>query len=62
MTTITRTDIETFVSLTLEASAPESDSIDQAGVVSEIIDTYGLVSPESIDHDEFWSIVARHDS
>lgn len=37
------------------------DGIDLDGIVREITGTYGLVGIETISHDAYWTIVARHD-
>lgn len=58
MTTITSDDITRQVNETLT----EVDGIDVAGIVREIIDTYGRVDLDAIDADAYWAIVRRHDA
>lgn len=60
--TITSDDIRQQVNTAIGAQAEFGDTIDRDGIVREIVDTHGLVDVDSIDHDAFWTIVARHDS
>lgn len=59
---ITSTDIRQQVNTVIDAQAELGDTIDRAGIVRDVIDTYGLIDLDTIDHDDFWVIVARHDS
>lgn len=58
MSIITSDDITRQVNETLT----EVDGIDMAGIVREIIDTYGRVDLDAIDTDAYWEIVRRHDA
>lgn len=58
---ITNADIARQVRDAIDGS-DGTGSIDQDGVVREIIDTHGLVDIDTFDSDDFWTIVARHDS
>lgn len=40
----------------------DAATINVDGVVRDIIDTYGLVDVDDIENDEYWAIIARHDS
>jgi hypothetical protein len=57
---ITDTDIRTQVQHSIEG-IDEVGTISVGGIVRDIIDTYGLVDTETIEHDEYWAIVARND-
>lgn len=62
MTTTDR-DITAQVTAAIEANGAElAAGIRTDAVVAEIIDTYGLVDVETIEHDAFWAIVERHDA
>jgi hypothetical protein len=54
---ITDRDIAVAVTAALGEHAADHD-ID--GIVRDIIDRYGRVDVETIDHDEFWSLVEKH--
>ncbi len=58
---ITYTDIHAKVD-TAVGSGFGGDTIDIPGIVDEVVATYGLVDIDTIDHDAFWAIVARHDT
>ena len=58
---ITSSDITRQVTTAVEAGEG-ANTIDIPGIVSEIIAEHGLVDIDTIDHDDFWAIVARHDS
>lgn len=62
--TITSTDITRQVTESIEASGDPTltSSIDVTGIVGEIIQRYGLVDIDTIDHDEYWALVQRHDA
>lgn len=62
MPTITSTDIRYQVRTAVEAAGDEAHGIDIEGIVDEIVLVHGLVDVDSIDHDTFWAIVARHDA
>jgi hypothetical protein len=51
-------DIAEFVIRSLDGRA----DFDVAAITDEIHDTFGLVDPETIDHDTYWAIIARHDT
>lgn len=53
--TITEHDIARFVSRSLDDAEYDVDPI-----VREIITTYGVVDPATIDAAEYWTIVTRH--
>lgn len=57
---ITSTDILRQVAQAVEAGP--SEGIDVDAIVTEIVQTYGLVDIDTIDTDAFWAIVARHDT
>lgn len=60
--TITDRDIRAQVEQTLPGEEPLRAGIDVDAIVRDIIQTYGLVDIETIDHDDYWAIVQRHDS
>lgn len=39
----------------------ESDGIDAEAVLAELQATYGTVNLDTIDDEEFWAVVAKHD-
>lgn len=55
--TITSRDITTQV---LHSLNDDASDFDLAGIVDAIITTYGLVDTNTIDHDEYWALIARH--
>lgn len=55
--TITDRDIRDQVQQATEAS---EGSYDADAIVREIVQRYGLVSIDTIDHDEFWAIVGQY--
>lgn len=60
---ITSDDITRQVTSAVEANGPAlAQGIDVDGIVAEVIQTYGLVSIDDIDHDEFWALVQRYDA
>jgi hypothetical protein len=54
---ITATDITYQVRQATDAS---EGTYDVDAIVAEIVQTYGRVDVDTIDHDEFWTIVLRH--
>lgn len=58
---ITDRDITDQVALTIQGT-DNVETIDVVGIVREIIATYGLGDIGDIEDDEYWAIVARHDS
>lgn len=40
----------------------QAQGVDVGAVADEIRDRYGLVDIDSIDHDEYWAIVRKHDA
>lgn len=68
---ITSADIASKVDTAVKANGIEhAKGIDIDGIVSEIVETYGLVDIDATDEegepvipfDDFWAIVARHDA
>jgi hypothetical protein len=57
---ITDRDIRNQVETTL-AGSDLADDFDMDGAVAEIISTYGLVSLDTIDSEDFWALVERYD-
>jgi hypothetical protein len=60
--TITDRDIREKVAVAVGVNGTEAEGIDIDAVVAEIQQKHGLVDIDTIDHDEFWEIVRRHDS
>ena len=58
---ITDHDIRTQVQQSIDGT-DNAETIDVDGVVRDIIDTYGLVDTLTIEHYEYWAIIAHHDS
>lgn len=58
---ITRTSMLDQVRETI-AGSPDSHTIDVDAVVDDIWTDRGLVDVNTIGSDEYWAIVARHDS
>lgn len=54
---ITDKDIERVVAESLTAYTGE---FDVRGIVDEVIARYGRVDIETIDHDDYWTLVAKH--
>ena len=60
---ITRRDVADQVAGSLPHSeSTEGAGIDAEAIVNEIIERHGLVDIETIDHDEYWEIVRKHDA
>lgn len=60
---MTRTDRDIARQVTASISGDQNRAhIDVSKIVAEIVATYGLVDIDTIDHIEYWTIVARHDS
>jgi hypothetical protein len=60
---ITDRDVREQVKVTVNAGGEDlAVGIDVDGIVDEILSRYGLVDIEMIDNEEFWEMVARHDS
>jgi len=57
---ITDRDIRRHVRDALEAGE-YAEAFDHEAIVRDIIAEYGLVDTDTIPHDEFWGIVARHE-
>jgi hypothetical protein len=55
--TFTSTDLTAQVQTATDAS---DGTYDVAAIVAEIIELHGAVDVDSIDTDEFWTIVAKH--
>ena len=55
--TITDRDIATQVT---ESLTDHADSHDVDGIVRDIIDRYGRVNIDTIDHDDYWTLVETH--
>lgn len=61
--TTTDVDIAAQVRTAVAANgADQAEGIDIQAVTGEIMETYGLVDIDTIDDDEFWAIVAKHDT
>lgn len=58
---ITRTDITRQVEASIDGS-PDVETIDVDGIVDELVDQFGLIDVETIEHDAYWALVRRHDS
>lgn len=58
---ITATDIHAQVATAIE-SGFGAETIDIDAITAEIVATHGLVDIDTIESDDFWAIVARHDS
>jgi hypothetical protein len=58
--TITDRDLRNQIQEVIDAG--EGDSIDVDGVYDEIHRAHGLVNLDDVDTDEFWTIVAKHDT
>ena len=55
--TITDSDITTAVAATLGEHA---DAHDVDAIVRDIINRYGRINVDTIDHDEYWTLVEAH--
>jgi hypothetical protein len=42
--------------------SPEREGIDTEAVTAAVIERFGLVDIDTIDHDEYWRIVREHDT
>lgn len=64
------TDRDIHAEITAAVTAGDAAGIDIDAATREYIDTYGLISIDTrdddgdlvVDHDEFWALIARHDS
>lgn len=54
---INRSHIEYHVKQATDAS---DGTYDNEAIVAEIVDKYGMVDIDTIEHDDFWDIVIKH--
>lgn len=63
MTTITDRDIREQVATAVGAAGTDlTAGINVDAIVTEIINTYGLINVDDIDDEAFWDMVERHDA
>ena len=58
--TITDRDMAEQLDQTLDAGYGGED-FDRPAIIRELMETYGRVDLDSIPHDDFWTVVQKHD-
>lgn len=63
MSSITDRDVAFQVEQSLPPKgSPEREGIDADAITATVIERFGLVDIDTIDHNEYWQIVREHDT